>query len=233
MEAEVVGQGTRCIRLSGGGDPVAAMAVLPHSIAQDPAANLVAAYADVPMGTKVADLCSAPGGKALAMSHRPLYTLAVDRSEARLRMVRDNAIRTARPIGTVVADARRPPLREMDVVVLDAPCSGTGTLARRPDARWRLAVESIRDLVKLQSEMLAAAADVVVAGGLLVYSTCSLETEENEAQVESFLVSRPDFSLDASDAVPERFLDSRRRLFVTPQDSGFDGAFAARFRRAS
>jgi len=233
LEAEPVGEGTRCLRLGEGVTPAAALAALPHSIAQDPAANLVVAYADVPTGMKVADLCAAPGGKALAVSNRPSYTLAVDRSEARLRMVRENVARTERALGLVVADARRPPLRDVDVVLLDAPCSGTGTLARRPDARWRLTPASIAELARLQREMLVAAADAVVAGGLLVYSTCTLEPEENEAQVEAFLAERHDFRIEVTDAVPARYLDGRGRLVVTPQDGGFDGAFAARLRRVS
>jgi 16S rRNA (cytosine967-C5)-methyltransferase len=233
IAATEVGLGTRCVRLGEGASPAEALAALPCAIAQDPAANLVAAYADVPRGTKVADLCAAPGGKALAVSDRPLYTLAVDRSEARLRMVRDNAARTGRELGLAVADARHPPLRSVDVVLLDAPCSGTGTLARKPDARWRLGPASIRELAEVQRGLLDAAADVVAEGGLLIYSTCTLEPEENEEQVDAFLQRHPDFGLAATDAVPARWRDEEGRLFVTPWSSGFDGAFAARLRRAS
>ena len=138
LTAEPVGAGTRCVRLGQGVSPAAALAVVPRAVIQDPGANLVVQYADVPKGTKVADFCAAPGGKALAVADRPIYTLAADRSERRLLMVRDNARRTGRPLGLVVADARRPPLRHVDVVLLDAPCTGTGTLQRKPDARWRL-----------------------------------------------------------------------------------------------
>jgi 16S rRNA (cytosine967-C5)-methyltransferase len=207
--------------------------VVPRAVIQDPGANLVVQYADVPEGAKVADLCAAPGGKALAMGDRPVYTLAADRSEPRLHMVRDNARRTGRPLGLVVADARRPPVRGADVILLDAPCSGTGTLQRKPDARWRLEPSSLSGLVDLQRELLDAAAAVVPEGGLLVYSTCSLEPEENEEQVDGFLGRHASFRLDATDAVPSRFRDGLGRLSVTPQRTGFDGAFAARLRRAS
>jgi 16S rRNA (cytosine967-C5)-methyltransferase len=233
IPAEPVGLGTRCLRLAEGVSPAEAFGALPHAVAQDPAANLVAIYADVPIGTKVADLCAAPGGKTLAVSHRPRYTLALDRSEARLRMVRDNAARTERSLGLVVADARRPPLRDVDVVLLDAPCTGTGTLQRRPDARWRLRPDSVGELASLQRDMLDAAADTVASGGLLIYSTCSLELEENELRIEAFLAARPDFRVEATDAVPSRWLDARGHLSVTPQEGGFDGAFAARLRRVS
>jgi 16S rRNA (cytosine967-C5)-methyltransferase len=233
LVAEPVWAGTGCLRLGEGVTPADALSALPRAIIQDPASNLVARYADVPRGTKVADLCAAPGGKVLAVADRPVYTLAADRSEPRLHMVKENARRVGLPIGLVVADARRPPFRDLDVVLLDAPCSGTGTLARRPDARWKLEPGSIAELAEVQRGLLDAAADVVRPGGLLVYSTCSLETDENEAQVEDFLARRSDFRIDATDAVPARFFDSAGRLSVTPQASGFDGAFAARLRKAS
>jgi len=233
LAAEPVGEGTHCLRLGDGASPTAALDALPRAIIQDPAANLVVLYADVPEGTKVADLCAAPGGKALAVADRPLYTLAADRSEPRLHMLRDNARRTGRPLGLAVADARHPPLREVDVVLVDAPCTGTGTLQRKPDARWRLRPASLSDLVELQCEMLDAAAALIPVGGLLVYSTCSLEREENEEQVDAFLGRHPGFRVQATEAVPSRYRDGLGRLAVMPQSSGFDGAFAARLRRVS
>ncbi len=232
VAAEPVGEGTRCVRLEDGAMPADALTALPAAIVQDPAANLVTVYADVPRGTKVADLCAAPGGKALAVADRPVYTLAADRSESRLHMVRDNARRVGRPIGLAVADARKPPLRRMDVVMLDAPCTGTGTLQRRPDARWRVSPTSLQELVALQKELLAAAAGLLARDGILTYSTCSLEPEENERQVDDFLNSHPEFRLDPTDAVPARYLNDDGCLAVTPQGSGFDGAFAARMRRS-
>ncbi len=231
LDAVGVGEGTACVRLGADVTPADALAVVPRAIIQDPASSLVTRYADVPKGTKVADLCAAPGGKALAVADGPVYTLAADRSESRLLMVKENARRVGRPLGLVVADARRPPLRGVDVVLLDAPCSGTGTLARRPDARWRLRPDSVRELADVQREMLDAAADVLGPGGLLVYSTCSLESEENEEQVDSFLTRHPAFSVEATGAVPSRYRDSAGRLSVTPQGTGYDGAFAARLRK--
>jgi 16S rRNA (cytosine967-C5)-methyltransferase len=233
LPAEPAGEGTRCLRLGEEVTPGAALAAIPHAIIQDPAASLVVLYADVPEGTKVADLCAAPGGKALAVADRPLYTLAADRSETRLHMVRDNARRTGRALGLAVADARHPPLREVDVVLLDAPCTGTGTLQRKPDARWRLRPASLSELAGLQREMLDSAAALLPVDGLLVYSTCSLEREENEEQVDAFLGRHPGFHVEASEAVPSRHLDALGRLVVSPGATGFDGAFAARLRRVS
>jgi len=230
--ARPVGRGTQCLHLRAGTSPPQALAALP-SLIQDPAAHLVTRYADVPVGTKVADLCAAPGGKALALATRASYTLAADRSETRMRLVRDNARRTGLPLGMVVADARRPPLASADVVVLDVPCTGTGTLGRHPDGRWRLETEAMNDMIKLQREILEAGAGLVPPGGLLVYSTCTLEPEENHDQVRAFLQRHPDFSLEPTEAVPGEYLDDQGYLVVLPQIHGFDGAFAARLRRAS
>jgi 16S rRNA (cytosine967-C5)-methyltransferase len=233
LPAIAIGGASPRVQLGDGVAPSTALEVLPRAIVQDAASNLITRYADVPEGTKVADLCSAPGGKTLAVADRPFYTLAADRSESRLHMVKENARRVGRRLGLVVADARRPPLRGVDVVLLDAPCSGSGTFARRPDARWRLKPDDIEHLVTLQREMLDAAADVVVPGGLLVYSTCSMELEENHEQIDAFLERHPELTPEPTGAVPPEHLDSRGFLFVTPRDTGSDGGFAARLRKAS
>jgi 16S rRNA (cytosine967-C5)-methyltransferase len=232
VAAEVVGEGTACLRLAPGTDPARALAVLP-SVVQDPGAHLVTRYADVEDGARIADLCAAPGGKALVLSGRGTYTLAADRSEVRMRLIRDNARRTGRPLGLVVADALHPPLREVDAVLVDVPCSGTGTLARHPDGRWRLSAGSVRAMADLQRGILDAAARVVRPGGLLVYSTCSLEREENEDQLSAFLARTPGFTLEPTGAVPDADLDREGRLAVLPWRTGFDGAFAARMRRVA
>jgi 16S rRNA (cytosine967-C5)-methyltransferase len=119
-------------------------------------------------------------------------------------------------------------------VLVDVPCTGTGTFRRHPDARWRLKVSDIAVLGALQRAIIRAAATTVKPGGLLVYSTCSLEPEENDAQIESFLADDSDWSLEPppSGTVPEMVLDAGR-LRVLPQRHGADGAFAARLRRAA
>jgi len=119
-------------------------------------------------------------------------------------------------------------------VLVDAPCTGTGTFRRHPDARWRLKISDLAVMGALQREILRAAASVVRPGGLLVYSTCSLEPEENDAQVDAFLADRADFTLESPPAgvVPDTVLDGGR-LRVLPHRHGVDGAFAARLRRAA
>src|SRR5690606_26288691 len=152
------------LRLPAGASPADALAAVPRSWIQDPAAGLVVRYADIEEGACVADLCAAPGGKALGLAGRAGYLIAADRSPPRLRLVGENARRAGLEdarLALVLADAAHPPLRPLDAVLLDVPCSGTGTLARHPDARWRLRPSDIRMFADLQERLLDAAADVV------------------------------------------------------------------------
>jgi 16S rRNA (cytosine967-C5)-methyltransferase len=200
---------------------------------QDPASTLVTMYASVPAGAHVADIAAAPGGKSVELSKTVERVYASDLSFARLRRVKENIDRLERPnIYPFVADARHPATREMDAVLLDAPCTGTGTFRRHPDARWRLKPSDLAVASALQRELIRAAARQVKEGGLLIYGTCSLETEENDAIVESFLRDNPSWHLDAPapGAVPANTIDGGY-LRVLPQTHGVDGSFAARLRR--
>jgi 16S rRNA (cytosine967-C5)-methyltransferase len=200
---------------------------------QDPAATLVARYADVPAGEHVVDLCAAPGGKSLELSRDASFVIAADRSSTRLARLRENVRRLdVRNVALVQADANQPPLRNADAVLLDAPCTGTGAFRRHPDARWRLSPADIPALAATQHAFLAAAAPVVRPGGLLIYATCTLEPEENDTQIETFLAEHPDFRLEPprEGVVPDAVLDAGR-LRVLPQRHGVDGAFAARLRK--
>jgi len=211
------------------------LAVLP-AVVQDPGAALVAPYAAPPAGARVFDLCAAPGGKSLALADRGAQVVAADVAPVRVRKLRQNVERVgwADRVRVLVADGRQPPFPFgcADLVLLDVPCTGTGTLRRHPDARWRLQPEDLERLPRLQAALLEAAAPLVRAGGWLVYSTCSLEPEENEMQIERFLAAHPEFAPDPSDEPAVRpWLDERGFLVLRPQRSGVDGAFAARLRR--
>ena len=201
---------------------------------QDPGSTLVTQYASIPQDAIVADLCAAPGGKALELSRTAKVVIAVDRSAQRLGRLLDNRARLeAGNLLVAVGDARFPAVREMDAVLIDVPCTGTGTFRRHPDARWRLKVSDLSVMAALQASILRAAAEVVKPGGLLIYSTCSLEPEENELQVEEFLSRNPAWKLEppAPGVVPSETLDGGY-LRVLPQLHGSDGAFAARLRRS-
>jgi 16S rRNA (cytosine967-C5)-methyltransferase len=210
-----------------------ALAAVP-AVVQDPAAALVVRYAAVPEGATVIDLAAAPGGKALGMAERAAHVAAADLSPRRIGRVAENAARIGwgGRIGPVVADGRHPPFRAADAVLLDAPCTGTGTFRRHPDGRWRVTPDDLAALARLQRELLDAAAALVRPGGVLVYSTCSLEREENEERVEAFLADHPEFEpRPAPGAVPSGLVDGEGRLCVLPQRHGVDGAFAARLGR--
>jgi 16S rRNA (cytosine967-C5)-methyltransferase len=201
---------------------------------QDPASTLVTQYACVPTGALVADLCAAPGGKSVELSRVAGSVFSSDLSFARLQRVVENAERLEIPtMHAYVSDARFPAIRPVDAVLVDAPCTGTGTFRRHPDARWRLKVSDLAVMSSIQRAILRSAADAVKPGGLLIYSTCSLEPEENEQQIERFLAENTDFVLEAppEGTVPAGALDNGM-LRVLPQRHGTDGAFAARLRRS-
>jgi 16S rRNA (cytosine967-C5)-methyltransferase len=201
---------------------------------QDPGSTLVTQYAAIPDDAIVADLCAAPGGKALELARTARLVIASDRSAQRLARLLDNRARLeATNVLVAVGDARFPAVREMDAVVIDVPCTGTGTFRRHPDARWRLKVSDLSVMGALQASILRAAAEVVKPGGLLVYSTCSLEPEENEIQIAEFLSRNPEWKLEPppAGAVPPETIDGGF-LRVLPQVHGTDGAFAARLRRS-
>jgi 16S rRNA (cytosine967-C5)-methyltransferase len=204
---------------------------------QDPAATLVTEYAAVEAGSIVADLCAAPGGKTFELSRAASLVLAEDRSLQRLTRMKENLARLrATNVALVAADAALPPFRPVDAVLLDAPCTGTGTFRRHPDARWRLKISDIAVLAAEQRNLLRAAAELVRPGGLLVYSTCSIEPEENDAQIDWLLAEQGDggpiWSLEPppAGAVPDVVLDNGR-LRVLPQRHHIDGSFAARLRK--
>jgi 16S rRNA (cytosine967-C5)-methyltransferase len=183
----------------------------------------------------VADLCAAPGGKSIELSRNASVVFSSDVSLGRLQRIVDNSQRLE--VGSVypyVADARVPAIRPVDLVLVDAPCTGTGTFRRHPDARWRLKISDLAVMATLQRAILKSAADVVKPGGLLVYSTCSLEPEENDAQIDSFLADNLNWILEPppEGSVAPELLDGGR-LRVLPHRTGTDGAFAARLRRVS
>jgi 16S rRNA (cytosine967-C5)-methyltransferase len=177
---------------------------------QDPASTLVTRYACV-AGT----------------------VFAGDLSRGRLQRVRENVRRLdVANVIPFVGDATHPSLQNMDAVLVDVPCTGTGTFRRHPDARWRLKASDLAVLPATQRAIIRAAATVVRPGGLLIFSTCSLELEENDEQVQRFLAEHPGWVVEPppEGVVPEDTLDNGC-LRVLPQRHGTDGAFAARFRR--
>ena len=148
---------------------------------QDLSSQLVVDAIEVHEGALVADLCAAPGGKATALATRGANVVACDSHRGRIGLLEANrSALGAESLQVMVADGRKPPLRPgwFDVVLVDAPCSGLGTLRRRPDARWRIDRSAVRRLVELQCALLDAATGLVRPGGQLVYSVCTLTAAE-------------------------------------------------------
>jgi 16S rRNA (cytosine967-C5)-methyltransferase len=202
-------------------------------IVQDPAQALLARFVDVEPEALVYDVCAAPGGKTIALGRRAAAVIAGEVNPTRAKRLVENVSRAGSGREwVVVADGRYPPIRQADIVLIDAPCLGTGAFARHPDARWRVTPGALASVVKLQSELLAQAAAVVPRGGLLVYSTCSLEPEENRAQVTAFLADHADFQREPTSAVSTDLVSPEGDLTILPQKHGMDGAYAARLRRS-
>jgi 16S rRNA (cytosine967-C5)-methyltransferase len=210
---------------------------------QDEASQLVVALLDPQPGERVLDACAAPGGKSTAIAERvgpEGCVLAIDRHARRLDLIR----RSARRLGlsalrTFERDATRP-LQDLpiaagfDRVLVDAPCSGLGTLRRNPDARWRVGPGDPVRLAEIQRAILRNAAATLRPGGVLVYSTCTLLPEENEAIVEAFLREAKDFRRSEPAALPAGLapvLDPGGSLRCLPHRHDADGFFAARLER--
>ena len=191
-------------------------------VVQDPATAGAIELLDVRPGMKVLDFCAAPGGKSIQCAWRlgnpgnGARLVSQEVNPARRRRLVENLKRVALDWVEVVAKAGDGEL--FDRVLADVPCSNTGVLRRRPDARWNWTKEHLAELVKLQSEILVKAAAHVAPGGIIVYSTCSNEHEENEGQIESFLAANPGF-------------EEVKRMVSVPFESGRDGAFACALRR--
>ena len=199
---------------------------------QDPAQALLAWYADLAPDATLYDACAAPGGKAITLGRGTARVVAGDASRARIRRLAGNLRRagSGREFA-IVADALAPPVRPVDAVLVDAPCLGTGAFARHPDARWRVTPEALVSLAERQAALLDHVSAAVAPGGLLLYSTCSIEPEENAEQVERFLAHHPEYQREPSETFPATLTSAEGDLMILPQRHQMDGAFAARLRR--
>jgi len=203
-------------------------------IIQDPAQALLARFIAPRPDAIVYDGCAAPGGKTITLGREVRAVVAGEVNRLRARRLAENVGRAgSRREHVIVADARWPPVRPVDVVLLDAPCLGTGTIARHPDARWRMTPKALSHIAQLQAELLDVIALVVAPGGLLVYSTCSVEREENRDQIERFLTRHHQFQRETVAGFPDALLSEEGDLRILPQLHGMDGAFAARLRRSA
>ncbi|MFM8750913.1 RsmB/NOP family class I SAM-dependent RNA methyltransferase [Rhabdaerophilum sp.] len=203
---------------------------------QDAAAALPARLMGAKAGMRIADLCAAPGGKTAQLAATGAAVLAVERSARRAERLRENLARLKLPAEVMVGDALTLEAGLFDAILLDAPCSATGTIRRHPEVAWTKTLVDILALARQQRAMLESAARSLKPGGILVFATCSLEPEEGERQIEAFLSDHPQFMRRPvtveSDGVPAEMLTSAGDLRVLPchlaKEGGADGFFAAR-----
>lgn len=208
---------------------------------QDVAAATPARLLAVSPGETVLDLCAAPGGKTLQLAAAGGRVTALDRSEARLKRLRANAARTGLEVEVAAVPAEDwEDARTFDAVLLDAPCTATGTYRRNPEALRATRPADVAKLADVQHRLLDAAAARVKPGGRLVYCTCSLEREEGETQIIAFLRRHPEFRTARADpaavGAPPEALTAEGWLRILPsqwpEHGGLDGFFAARLERA-
>ena len=212
-------------------------------VVQDEASQLVSQLASAHLGARVLDTCASPGGKTTAMAacmDAGALLVACDVRDRRINLLRKTVTASgASNVRFVQADLLKPlPFRApFDGVLVDAPCSGLGTLRRDPDIRWRRREAELTSLAAAELTMLQHAADAVAPGGRLIYSTCSGEPEENEGVVDAFLATTPGFTeINARVAAPtvnRAVIDARGHLRTEPHVHGLEAFFGAVLTRST
>lgn len=208
---------------------------------QDSSAQLVAHLLDPQPGEVIIDACAAPGGKTTHIAELmgdDGKIWACDRTASRLRKLEENARRLQlKSIEICIGDSRSFSqfINTADRVLVDAPCSGLGTLHRHADARWRQTPESVKELAVLQRELLSNTAKYVKPGGVLVYATCTLHPLENETVIESFLAANSDWKIEApnTNSFLNNYIMPQGWLKVAPHQHNMDGFFMTRLRKSN
>jgi len=208
---------------------------------QDESAGLVSHLVDPKENDLILDVCAAPGGKTSHMSeimHNRGKIIAVDKYLSRVEIMKDNLNRLGVTNAVFVYDDIINPessilkneiVNKVDKVLVDAPCSGLGVLSKKPDIKWKRELDDIYKLRKLQLEILENSIKYLKPGGALIYSTCTIEKEENNDVVEMFLNRNKDFKVDnARNYVPERVVNKDGFIETFPHIHHVDGGFSVR-----
>lgn len=200
---------------------------------QDESAGIAATLLDVKPGERVIDLCSAPGGKTTffgEMMKNQGSIVAVDKYQTRLNLVKSACERVGvTNVELVAADGVEFQTEPADKILIDAPCSGLGVLSKKPDIKIKREMRDINEVVKIQKQLLENASTLLKSGGALVYSTCTIEPEENFNIVRQFLETHPDFEIDnASKYITGKIVSSDGFIETFPHINGIDGSFAIR-----
>lgn len=200
---------------------------------QDPSATLAATLAEAQPGWNVVDLCAAPGGKSYILAEQMLdegTIIALDKHESKMNYISEGAQRlgfsciAAEAGDAVVFTSEKP----YDLVFADVPCSGLGTLSKKPDIKWKKEPDDLIMIQKIQRDILSNAANLVKNGGVLIYSTCTIEPEENEDNIVWFLKQHPEFELEMAEMYLSDEICSDGYMKIIPHIHKMDGAFAAR-----
>lgn len=210
---------------------------------QDAAAALAAHLLEVKQSDRIADLCAAPGGKTLQLASAGARVIALDRSAKRLKRLEENLLRMGLrdQVEIEVADATVwHPKKPVSKILLDAPCSATGTIRRNPDIPHLKTIDDIQNLTLIQYRLLEHSAKILASGGMLVYCTCSLQHDEGERQIERFLQAHPEFSRRAvhPDEIGghKELINPHGDLRILPThlsaQGGMDGFFISRLMKA-
>ncbi|MGB1234293.1 MAG: RsmB/NOP family class I SAM-dependent RNA methyltransferase [Planktomarina sp.] len=205
---------------------------------QDAAATFAATWAGASADQTVLDLCAAPGGKTMQLATTGAAVTAVDLNKHRLERVKQNLERTNLDADVVQADIFALPDDQYDVVLLDAPCSATGTIRRHPDLPFAKDGTGIHELIVLQRKMLKKAASLVKPGGSIVFCTCSLIPDEGEVHIEEFLAKNKDFTVDTAlpTGIDPAWVTIEGGVRLRPdywaEHGGMDGFYLAKLNRA-
>ncbi|HZW37910.1 MAG TPA: 16S rRNA (cytosine(967)-C(5))-methyltransferase RsmB [Ignavibacteriaceae bacterium] len=200
---------------------------------QDESAGLACKLLSVERGMRVLDMCAAPGGKSsflAGLMHDEGEIISLDKFESRVGIVKRNIERLGyKSINAIAFDALEYDNGKFDRILADVPCSGTGTLAKKPDIKWKKELLDVRKMNEIQYQLLEKAASLIKDGGAIVYSTCSLEPEENILLVKKFLNNHPEFKLqNAGEVLPKQVVDEEGFVQTFPHIHQTDGAFAAK-----
>ncbi len=200
---------------------------------QDVAASLPVPLLGDVRGKRVLDACAAPGGKTAQLAVAGAQVVALDRNPKRLARLRENMERLQLHVEVVCADVQQwEPDELFDAVLLDAPCSATGTLRRHPDILYQKTQADVNAVLALQAAMLLHASRWIKPDGVLVYCVCSLQPEEGEQQIAAFLSAHPEWQLAAAEGLPEVWVQGGMlRCLPHLMDGGMDGFFAAKLVR--
>lgn len=208
-----------------------------HFYIQDPASMLAPRLLDPKPGEAILDMCATPGGKATHVAQLTQNTariLALDPQRGRFHRLLENIERlNAKGIQPVQADATSPPLQgPFDRVLLDAPCSGLGTLRRHPDLKWRASPANLKTLPRLQAKLLRSAIELCKNGGVIVYSVCTFSGEETDDVIQKILPDAP-VQLEDGPGCLSPWKEAKGKYRVLPEDGGLDGYFLTRLRKLS